>query len=179
MREAGRSSFGKVSIDPLPVKLAEQRLIPASRPGSCEGMRRLHGPLQPIAGDMGVDLGCGDVGMAEHGLHAPQIGTAFHEMCGESVAQHVGRKALRIDTRFDREILKHLMTPATRQVPFPPPRRKKKPRRRWNERDIAREKRFTNREIGPERFVRSAAKRCKTLSPALPAHMHEALVRTD
>jgi hypothetical protein len=38
---------------------------------------------------MGIDLGRGDVGMAEHCLHASQIGSAFHKVRSESVAQYV------------------------------------------------------------------------------------------
>ena len=38
---------------------------------------------------MGVDLGGGDVGMAEQHLHRAQIGAAFEQMGGEGVAQDV------------------------------------------------------------------------------------------
>jgi len=36
--------------------------------------------------DMGIDLRGGDVGMAEHALHAAQIGAVFEQMGGESMA---------------------------------------------------------------------------------------------
>ena len=36
--------------------------------------------LQSLPGDMSVDLGCRDIGMAEHDLHGSQIGSVFQEV---------------------------------------------------------------------------------------------------
>jgi hypothetical protein len=43
---------------------------------------------------MGIDLGGGDVGMAEHHLDRPQVGAMAEEMAGEGVADHMGRDFL-------------------------------------------------------------------------------------
>src|SRR3989442_1835205 len=40
---------------------------------------------------MGVDLGCCDVGVAEHGLHGAQVGAALEEMAREGVTEYVRR----------------------------------------------------------------------------------------
>lgn len=50
--------------------------------------------LQPVLIDMGVDLGCGDIGMAEHHLHRPQVGPMAEEVGGKRVADHVWRDFL-------------------------------------------------------------------------------------
>ena len=52
---------------------------------------------QPLVEHMGVDLRGRDVGMAEHRLHAAQIGVVRQQVAGEGVAQHVRRDALRIE----------------------------------------------------------------------------------
>ena len=43
---------------------------------------------------MGVDLGRGNVGMAEHKLHGAKIGTMGQEMGGKGMTDHVGRDIL-------------------------------------------------------------------------------------
>ncbi len=48
------------------------------------------GFAQALPGDMGVDLGGGERGMAEQGLHAAQVGAGVQEMGGKGVAQFVG-----------------------------------------------------------------------------------------
>src|SRR5262245_60964672 len=48
---------------------------------------------QPARRDVRVDLGRGDVGMAEERLDDPEIGTAGEEMRREGVAERVGRDA--------------------------------------------------------------------------------------
>lgn len=40
---------------------------------------------------MGVNLGGGNIGVAEHDLNRPKIGATFEEMTGKGVAQAVGR----------------------------------------------------------------------------------------
>ena len=37
--------------------------------------------------DMSIYLGGGDIGMAEHFLHAAQVGTALEQVCAKTVAQ--------------------------------------------------------------------------------------------
>ena len=39
--------------------------------------------------DVGVDLGCGNVGMAQHFLDDAQIGSIAEEMCGKTVSQQM------------------------------------------------------------------------------------------
>ena len=52
---------------------------------------------QAVAGDVGVDLGGGDIGVAEQGLHHPQVGAALQQVGGEGVPQDVGADAGGID----------------------------------------------------------------------------------
>lgn len=51
--------------------------------------------LQSVLIDMGVDLGCGDIGMAEHHLHRAQVGAMAEEVGGKRMADHVRRDFLR------------------------------------------------------------------------------------
>ena len=46
--------------------------------------------LQPLAGDVGVDGGGGDVGVAQQHLHGAQVGAVVEQVGGEGVAQGVG-----------------------------------------------------------------------------------------
>ena len=46
--------------------------------------------LEPLPGDVGVDLGGGDVGMAQQHLHGAQVGAVVEQVGGEGVAQGVG-----------------------------------------------------------------------------------------
>ena len=57
---------------------------------------------------MRVDLRRGDIGMAEHELHAAQVGAALEQVAGEGVAQHVRRDARRIDAGRERRLLQEL-----------------------------------------------------------------------
>jgi hypothetical protein len=41
--------------------------------------------FQPGIIDMSINLGGGDIGMAEHHLHRPEIGAVAEEMAGEGV----------------------------------------------------------------------------------------------
>ncbi len=45
-------------------------------------------------GDVGVDLGGGDVGVAEHSLNGAEVGTVHKEVGSEAVAQSVGGDVL-------------------------------------------------------------------------------------
>ena len=46
--------------------------------------------LQPLPGDMGVDLSRRDVGMAEHDLDGSQVRTMFEEVTRKGMSQRVG-----------------------------------------------------------------------------------------
>ncbi len=73
--------------------------------------------MQAVLRDMGVDLGGGDIGVAEHGLHASQIGAALDQMGGEGVAQDMRRQFLRIDACLDGKRLEQLVTTAAGEWP--------------------------------------------------------------
>lgn len=45
--------------------------------------------FQPLLLDMGVDLGGGNVGMTEHHLNSPEIGTIGEKVGGKGMADHV------------------------------------------------------------------------------------------
>ena len=45
--------------------------------------------LEPLAVDMGVYLGGGDVGMAEHHLDGTEVGPLFKKVGREGMAQHM------------------------------------------------------------------------------------------
>ncbi len=53
---------------------------------------------QVILGDMGVDLGGGDIGMTQQGLDAAQVRAALHQMGGEGMAQHMRTELGGVDT---------------------------------------------------------------------------------
>jgi len=50
--------------------------------------------FQPVLVDVGVYLGRGDVGVAQHGLHGAQVGAMGQEVGGKGVTQHVRRDGL-------------------------------------------------------------------------------------
>ena len=49
--------------------------------------------FQAFFHDVGVDLRRGNIAMPEHQLNGAEIGAAFQEMSGETVAEHVGSKS--------------------------------------------------------------------------------------
>ena len=53
-------------------------------------------------GDVRVELGRAEVGVAEHLLHAAQVGAAFEQVRGERVPQQVRVDALRLEARRGR-----------------------------------------------------------------------------
>ena len=77
--------------------------------GFSQGMGLAHHPAQVVPGHMGVDLGGGDIGMAQKRLHAAQIRAAFHQMGGEGMAQHMRRNFGGIDARPSAPGLQQLM----------------------------------------------------------------------
>src|ERR1700686_2380314 len=48
--------------------------------------------LQPLVDDVGVNLGSGNVGVAEHELDGPEVRSALEQMSGKAVPQHVWSK---------------------------------------------------------------------------------------
>lgn len=44
---------------------------------------------EAVAGDVGIDFGCADVGVAKEFLNDAQVGAVFEEVSGEAVAQHM------------------------------------------------------------------------------------------
>ena len=53
----------------------------------------LHRFLQSRTQNVGVDLGCRYVGVAQHRLHAAQIRAPLQQMCGKGMADYVGGQA--------------------------------------------------------------------------------------
>src|SRR6185437_316143 len=78
---------------------------------------------------MGVDLRRRDIGVAEHLLHAAQIGAAVEEVTGKGVAQHMRREARRIESGTERQLLQKLADPLPGQKPALAARRKQPARR--------------------------------------------------
>ena len=66
--------------------------------------------FEMLVGDVGVNLGGRDVGVAEHGLDRAEIGAVHEEVGGEAVAESVGGDMFRnagfagvfLDDAFDR-----------------------------------------------------------------------------
>ena len=56
--------------------------------------------FETLAGDVGIDLGRGDAGVAEEFLNDAQVGTVFEEVSGEAVPEHV-RRDVAIDPRTE------------------------------------------------------------------------------
>ncbi len=75
------------------------------------------GFAQAVIGDVGVDLGGGDVGVAEQRLHDPQVRAALQQVGRERVAQHVRADLCRIDARVQRGLLQQLAESALGQAP--------------------------------------------------------------
>jgi hypothetical protein len=57
---------------------------------------KVHFPPTPIR-NVRVELGRGEIGVAEHLLNAPQVGTALEEVRSERVPQEVGMDPLRLE----------------------------------------------------------------------------------
>ena len=69
----------------------------SGRRGRARGWLGIDQGLQPFGRHMGVDLGGGDVGMAQHLLQRAQVGAMVQQVGREGVAQHMGRDPARID----------------------------------------------------------------------------------
>ena len=88
-------------------------------------MGGLHNRCEAIAGNMGINLRSGDIGMAQKGLHAAQIGPAIDQMGGKGVPQHVGRQLGGIKARFQSQLFQQLVTTPAGQMSFGPARAEK------------------------------------------------------
>lgn len=73
-------------------------------------------PTQAILGDMGIDLGGGDVGVPKHLLHAAQVGAAVDQVRGEGVPEDMGREPPRIDAGRHGDLLQRLGKALAREV---------------------------------------------------------------
>jgi hypothetical protein len=71
-------------------------------------MLRLHDFAQAVLGDVGVDLGGRDVGVAQQGLDHPQVCAAFQQVGREGVAQDVGAHLGRVDPGGDGRFVQKL-----------------------------------------------------------------------
>src|SRR5690348_3468953 len=89
-----------------------------------------------------IDLRGGDVGVAEHFLHAAQVGAAIDEMAGEGVSQDVRRN---LEAGLARQPGDELAAAPPRQMSLDAARRKQPPRFR-----IVLEKAIAHGEIGVE-----------------------------
>src|SRR3989339_427472 len=58
--------------------------------GSAPWVEFLVGAFEAVAVHMGVNLGGGDVGMAQHHLHGAEIRAMFQQVGGKGVAEHMG-----------------------------------------------------------------------------------------
>jgi hypothetical protein len=54
-------------------------------------MKLLMQPLQPFAGDMGINLRGREIRMAQHDLDTAQIGAVFQQMGGKGMTESVRR----------------------------------------------------------------------------------------
>jgi hypothetical protein len=57
--------------------------------------------------DMGVDLGCGEVGVTEHGLDHSQVGTTCQQVRRKGVTQDMGSDPFGIYFRDHSQLLDH------------------------------------------------------------------------
>lgn len=81
--------------------------------------------FQPFPGHMGINLGGGNIGMAEHSLYRTQIGPVFQQVGGERMAQGMGSNVFG-DARFPGVAFNDLPEPLPCQPP-PVSVEKKKP----------------------------------------------------
>lgn len=71
-----------------------------------------------ILGDMGVNLGGSEVGMAQHRLHASEVGATPKKVCGERVPKLVRRQG-GVNPRLEGVTLEQLPECLPRQAPTP------------------------------------------------------------
>ena len=81
---------------------------------------------QPVLRHMGVNLGCGDVGVAKHLLYAAKIGPSIKKMRCKGMPQDVRRDLGGRNPGLDGEIFQHLRKPRRRDMALLAARGKKK-----------------------------------------------------
>src|SRR5512136_1327946 len=89
-------------------------IVPVSDPGSGPGVMTTMDLLQSILRDVGIDLGGGDVGVAQHHLDGADVRTTLQEVGGKGVAQGV-RGNLLADSRSESISPDHLPKRLTRE----------------------------------------------------------------
>ncbi len=77
---------------------------------------RLYELLQTLVEDMRVDLRGRDIGMAEHLLHGPQIGTIGKQMTCKGMAERVWGDACGIEPCGNGEIFQELRETVTGEM---------------------------------------------------------------
>ena len=80
----------------------------------------LHQCLESGLKHMGINLGCGDIGMAKQGLDNSQVGTVGQKMRGKGMAQGMRRHLVWIDMSFERYFFDKVVKSVTCQVPGRP-----------------------------------------------------------
>jgi len=77
--------------------------------------------LEPLVGHVGIDLGCGEIRVAQQHLHHSQIGAVIEQVGGEGVTQGVGgeQKVWRviIRARLEGNTTSELVPPSSRVRP--------------------------------------------------------------
>ena len=149
---------------------ARGRGIEGRRAG--ERMALQHQGLEALVEDVGVDLGGGDVGVAEKRLDRAQVGAVREQVRGEGVAQRVRRDLGGIDAAPGRDLLDEDVEAMARQVPFAGGRGE----------EVGRAApplglaRVADREPGGRGGARGRRKRHHALAPALAADQEPARV---
>ena len=72
---------------------------------------------QFIGEDVGIDLRCRNIGMAEQSLHTAQVRAALKQVGCIGVTQGMGMDARDGEAGIQRKTLKHLAKTATGEVP--------------------------------------------------------------
>ena len=73
---------------------------------------------QPGGIDMGVDLGGGDIGMAQQSLQHPQVCPAFQQMGGKGMPQDMRADLCGIQSCMRSQILNYLEQANAADMPF-------------------------------------------------------------
>jgi hypothetical protein len=63
---------------------------------------------EAVGGDMRINLGGGDIGVAQHRLHAAQIGAVLDKVCRKSMPQNVGTQTFGIESCGHTDFFQHL-----------------------------------------------------------------------
>jgi hypothetical protein len=113
-----------------------------------------------------------EVGVAEHLLYRPQVGTAFEQVRREGVAEKMGMDAARLETGPIGELAQDEECSGTGQRPAADVQEELGP-------VPAVEVRPTEREVPTHRFCSRAAERHEALLVALAEHAHDPFLERD